>query len=83
MVAHGPCTVWAVLWDMYYAHALCMCGEPLLKDTSEVQPPPVTGHHGSAPFDIPFIDMCNFKSSEIRTPPYTGQLTVVPMVSLV
>ena len=26
--------------------------------------------------------MCIFESSEIRTPPYTGQLTVVPMVSL-
>ena len=27
-------------------------------------------------------NLCTFKSSEIWTPPYTGQLTVVPVVSL-
>ena len=31
----------------------------------------------SAPFDIPCIDMCTFEPSKIRTPPYTGQVTVV------
>ena len=36
----------------------------------------------SVPFDVPHIDMCTGESSEIRTPPYTGQLTVVPVVSL-
>ena len=43
--------------------------KPLLKDTSEMQPPPLTRHHSSAPFDIPHIDMCAYKTSEIRTPP--------------
>ena len=56
--------------------------KPLLKDTCKMQPPPLTGHHCSAPFEIPFIGMCRFESSEISTPPYTGQLTEVPMVSL-
>ena len=27
--------------------------------------------------------MCTFESSEIRTPPHTGQVTVVPVVSLI
>ena len=39
----------------------------ILKDTSEIQPPPLTGHHCSAPFYIPHIDMCTFKPSEIDT----------------
>ena len=32
----------------------------LLKDTFEMQPPLLTGHHCSAPFHIPYIDMCTF-----------------------
>ena len=56
--------------------------KPPLKDTSEKQKPHFTGHHCSVPFDIPHIDMCIFETSEIKIPPYTGQLTVVPMVSL-
>ena len=56
--------------------------KPLLKDTSEMQLPSLAEHHCSAPFDIPGIDMCTFKPSKTRTPPYTGQLTVVPGVSL-
>ena len=56
--------------------------KPLLKDTSEMQPPPLVGHHCCSPFEIPHIDMRMFKPTETRTPPYTGQLTVVPMVSL-
>ena len=47
-----------------------------------MQKPPQTGHHSSVPFELPHIDMCTLESSEIRTPPYTGQLTVVPVVSL-
>ena len=46
-----------------------------------MQPPSLTGHHSSALFDSPHIDMCSFEPSKIRTPPHTGQLTVVPMVS--
>ena len=53
-----------------------------LKDTSEMQLPPLTGQHCSDPFDIPRIDMCTFEPSEIKTPPFTGQHAVVPMVSL-
>ena len=41
-----------------------------------------TGVSNCVPFDITCIDMCTFESSEIRTPPQTGRLTVVPMVSL-
>ena len=53
--------------------------ESLLKDTSEM-----SRRHCSVPFDIPCIDMHTYKTSEIRTPPYTlGQLYAVPMVSLV
>ena len=47
-----------------------------------MQLPPLTGHHYSDPFDIPHIDMCTFKLSETRTLPYSGQLTVVQVVSL-
>ena len=43
---------------------------PLLKDTSEIQKPPETGHHCSVPFEVPHIDTCTFESSEICTPPY-------------
>ena len=32
-----------------------------------MQPLPLTGHHCSAPFDIPCIDMCTDSTSEIRT----------------
>ena len=46
-----------------------------------MQPPPSTGHHCVVPFDIRHIDMCMYETSRIRTPPKTGQLTVVPMVS--
>ena len=56
--------------------------KPLLKGTSEMQPPPSTGHPCSAPFDIPHIDMYTVESSVIRTPPYAGQLTGVPKVPL-
>ena len=38
-----------------------MPGE-LLKGHLRKQPPPSTGHHCSAPFDIPCIDMCAFKT---------------------
>ena len=31
-------------------------------------PLPLTGHYCSAPFDIPHIDLCTSKPSEIRTP---------------
>ena len=34
------------------------------------------------PIEIPHIEMCSVESSEIRTPPYARQLTVVPVVSL-
>ena len=47
-----------------------------------MQKPPFTGHHCSVPFEVPHVDMCTYETSEIRTPPYTGQLTVVPVVSL-
>ena len=43
----------------------------ILKHTSEMQPPPLTGHHGSAPFDIPPIDMCTFEFSKIRAHSYS------------
>lgn len=33
-------------------------------DTSEMQPPPLTGHHFSVPLDIPHIDMCTYKPPE-------------------
>ena len=36
-----------------------------------------------SPFDILCIDMYTYNSCEIRTPPYTGQLSVVPVVALV
>ena len=50
-------------------HHHCICTKlqrtigykPLLKDTSEMQPPPLTGHNYSAPFDIPCIDMYTYK----------------------
>ena len=32
--------------------------KPPLKGTSQMQPPPLTGHHCSALFDTPHIDMC-------------------------
>ena len=56
--------------------------KPLLKDTSEMPPPPLTEHHCSVPFDIPYTDMCAYKTSEISIPQLTRQLTVVPMVSI-
>ena len=65
-----------------YFTLLEMVSETLLKDTSEIQPPPLTGHHCSAPFDVPCIDMCTCKTSEIWAPPQMGQFTVVLVVSL-
>ena len=47
-----------------------------------MQKSPLPGHQWSVPFEVPHIDMCTFILSTIRTPPYTGQLTLVPMVSL-
>ena len=35
-----------------------------------MQPPPLTGHHRSVPFDTLCIDMCTYETSEIRTSPY-------------
>lgn len=29
------------------------------------------GHHSCAPFRIPHIDMCTFRPSKVRTPPYS------------
>ena len=40
------------------------------------------GHPNSSPFEIPHIDTCTFILYETRPPPYTGQLTVAPVVSL-
>ena len=37
--------------------------KPLFKETSEMQPLLLTGHHCSAPFNIPYIDMCTHKTS--------------------
>ena len=57
-----------------WAHKACThvhdMQKNLLKDTSKLQPPPLTGHHCSAPFDIPHIDMC----AEVRTPPLQDSL---------
>jgi hypothetical protein len=41
----------------------------------EMKPPP-------SRFDSTCIDMCTFETTEIRIPPYSGELTVVPVVSL-
>ena len=33
-------------------------------------------------FDMPCVDICTFKPFKIRTSQYTGQCTMIPMVSL-
>ena len=40
-----------------------------MKDTfdSEMQKPPIAGHHCVVQLDIPHIDMCTIESSEIST----------------
>ena len=59
--------------------------KPLLMVTSEMQKPHLTGHNCSVPFEITHIEseVCTFYTSEIRTPLCTGQLPVVPVVSLI
>ena len=47
-----------------------------------MQPPPFIRYHGSVALEIFCIDMCTFTSSKIRTPPYTEQLTMVSVMSL-
>ena len=44
--------------------------KPLLKDISQMQPPPLSGHHCSVPFGISDIDMCTYY------PPKQGYLLI-------
>ena len=47
-----------------------------------MQGPPYIGHTALSLLKSLSFNLYTFESSEIRTPPYTGQLTAIPVVSL-
>ena len=58
-----------VLYIHTYIRTYVRTMKPLFVDTPKMQPPLLTGHHCSVPFEEPHIDMFTVQSDKIRTPP--------------